>query len=54
MSGLFDVDWVEAFALGLSPLELFARGTAMFVPARDAAYELAGAGTVFRATVGEP
>jgi mannose-6-phosphate isomerase len=31
-----------------------ARGTAMFVPARDATYELAGAGTVFRATVGEP
>ena len=30
MSGLFDVDWVEAFALGLSPLELFARGTAMY------------------------
>lgn len=30
MSGLFDVDWAEAFALGLSPLELFARGTAMY------------------------
>lgn len=30
MSGLFDIDWVEAFGLGLSPLELFARGTAMY------------------------
>jgi len=30
VSGLFDVDWAEAFALGLSPLELFARGTAMY------------------------
>lgn len=30
MSGLFDVDWAKAFALGLSPLELFARGTAMY------------------------
>nr|WP_283444051.1 YetF domain-containing protein [Noviherbaspirillum suwonense] len=27
---MFDVDWAEAFALGLSPLELFARGTAMY------------------------
>lgn len=30
MSGLFDVDWAEVFGLGLSPLELFARGSAMY------------------------
>ena len=30
VSGLFDIDWGEVFALGLSPLELFARGTAMY------------------------
>ena len=30
LSGLFDIDWAEVFALGLSPLELFARGTAMY------------------------
>jgi uncharacterized membrane protein YcaP (DUF421 family) len=30
VSGLFDVDWAEVFALGLSPLELFLRGTAMY------------------------
>lgn len=30
MSGLFDIDWAEVFALGLSPLELFLRGSAMY------------------------
>jgi uncharacterized membrane protein YcaP (DUF421 family) len=30
VSGLFDVDWAEVFAFGLSPLELFLRGTAMY------------------------
>ena len=30
MSGLFDIDWAEVFALGLSPLELIARGTAVY------------------------
>lgn len=30
MSGLFDIDWAEVFALGLSPLELIARGSAMY------------------------
>jgi uncharacterized membrane protein YcaP (DUF421 family) len=30
VSGLLDVDWAEVFGLGLSPLELFARGTAMY------------------------
>lgn len=30
MSAIFDVDWAEVFAFGLSPLELFARGTAMY------------------------
>ena len=30
MSGLFDIDWAEVFGLGLSPLELFARGSAMY------------------------
>jgi mannose-6-phosphate isomerase len=29
------------------------RGSSVFVPARDASYELAGTGTVFRATVGD-
>ena len=31
MSGLFDIDWAEVFALGLSPLELIARGSAMYL-----------------------
>jgi uncharacterized membrane protein YcaP (DUF421 family) len=30
VSGLLDIDWAEVFGLGLSPLELFARGTAMY------------------------
>lgn len=30
MSGLFDVDWAEVFAFGLSPLEIVVRGTAMY------------------------
>lgn len=30
MSGLFDVDWADVFAFGLSPLELVVRGTAMY------------------------
>ncbi len=30
MSGFFDVDWADVFAFGLSPLELFVRGTAMY------------------------
>ncbi|MET0962676.1 MAG: YetF domain-containing protein [Noviherbaspirillum sp.] len=30
MSGLFDINWAEVFAFGLSPLELFARGSAMY------------------------
>jgi len=30
VSGLFDIDWAEVFGLGLSPLELFARGSAMY------------------------
>ena len=30
MSGLFDLDWAEIFGFGLSPLELFLRGTAMY------------------------
>lgn len=30
MSGLLDIDWAEVFGLGLSPLELILRGTAMY------------------------
>jgi uncharacterized membrane protein YcaP (DUF421 family) len=30
VSGLFDIDWADVFGLGLSPLELFARGSAMY------------------------
>lgn len=30
MSDIFNVDWAEVFAFGLSPLELFVRGTAMY------------------------
>lgn len=31
MSGLFDIDWAEVFSLGLSPLELIVRGSAMYL-----------------------
>ena len=30
MSSMLDVDWAEVFAFGLSPFELFVRGTAMY------------------------
>jgi uncharacterized membrane protein YcaP (DUF421 family) len=30
MSDLLNIDWAELFALGVSPLELFVRGTAMY------------------------
>ena len=30
MSGIFDVDWAEVFAFGVSPLEIVVRGTAMY------------------------
>jgi uncharacterized membrane protein YcaP (DUF421 family) len=30
MTGVFDVDWAEIFAFGVSPLEMFVRGTAMY------------------------
>lgn len=30
MTGVFDVDWAEVFAFGVSPLEIVVRGTAMY------------------------
>jgi len=30
MTGVFDVDWAELFAFGVSPLEIIVRGTAMY------------------------